>query len=196
MLAENPDFARWRDVPERRARMEAEWAAYSKRVGIATHAEWSRVVEDGLALARVAMRRGDLPADGLAAAHLAHGYILLYADRPQAAIQAAREASGRGADPLSVALLRADACEDMGRYPEAVEHLRIARARVNAWADRAPQWETRLWWAMLDSHAARSTERRWRERRRAIARDLSVTISSQITVLQTLVRASERRQGR
>ena len=192
LLVRDPKFAKWGRVPASAARMEAEWRAYKKRAGINGDEDWHALLRQSQALAVTVTRRADLPPQSAGAAHLAHGYILLGAGLPREALSAASEARTRGADALSMALLEADAFADLRRYGDAEARMRTARALVGAWASQGPEWEVRFWWALRRPAAQRRMERNWAARRRAVARNLGMTISSEIAVLQGLQRAQRR----
>lgn len=182
-------------VQEAKERVRVELAKIRERVGIHSEAELKALITQGLAHCDALLARSDLDTSQRAAAHLARGRLYLSNGQPDLSLRDANASLGMGGDPVISYLLRADSLTDLERYGEAVTDLRKASFAISSWENRPPGWELRLAWAIARPSRPfwrDRQERRWRERRRELGRNLRGTIAAEISVLNSLQMLEEK----
>ena len=190
MVRENPAFAAKPEIQEKKQFIETEWAKFQAKIGIQSQEHKKQLLAEGIAHADKTLARTDLDKSQRSGAHLARGRLWLAKGDPRKALADAQNV----ADPVMRSLLKADAHTDSQNWSAAITELRGASLALTAWANREPGWETKIWWSMRRGRAWRK-ERRWKERRGEIARNIRFVIADEIRVLQGLQKLDQMRGG-
>lgn len=192
MLDENPDFAQKPEIVEKRAFMDEAYLKVLRNHGVPSQEAWHEALGRATHAARQALAHSELTPSQRVAALTAYGRSMLYSQQPQVALQAAEDALRMDEGSVLAALLKADALVDLGQYQAAIVELRAVNLRVTAWANREPDWELKLAWSTGGPIRSSFRERRWKERRAKAAADMRHVISSEIMILQGLVKIQEK----
>jgi hypothetical protein len=188
LLERDPKFASLPKVKASAEKMDREWAILLQKAGMPGEAAWSEFLARGISFANEVVGDPKLSEQQRAVALLCRAKILFQSRYLDEAMRDATESLRLNPNGVLANLVRADVCSERKQYSAAMQEMRAASMKLQAWSREPPPWEMRIALAMMRPRRAVFRERRWRERRTEIAGLLSSQIQSEISVLQGLER--------